>query len=160
MTSDDVDAVLDLERRIYPQPWSRSVFMDEVGLANRNYVAAVDTSGNVVGYGGLLLVDGDAHITTLAVDPAVRRHRLGTRLMLSLVDSALAWHASHLTLEVRMSNDGAQRLYERFGMTPVGLRKNYYRDEDALIMWAIDIDGEEYSARLANIRAALDEAND
>ena len=59
-----------------------------------------------------------------------------------------------------MSNEGAQRLYERFGFNPVGLRKNYYRDEDALVMWANDINGVEYQARLIGVRNLLEEAGD
>ena len=60
--------------------------------------------------------------------------------MLALVDAATAAGARHLTLEVRVSNEGARRLYQRFGFAPVGVRKDYYRDEDALVMWATDID--------------------
>jgi ribosomal-protein-alanine N-acetyltransferase len=103
-------------------------------------------------------VEEDAHVTTLAVDPNVRRRRLGTRLMLELVDIALERGAKHLTLEVRMSNASAQALYQRFGFAPVGLRKNYYRDEDALVMWAIDIDTDEYAERIIGIRRSLEAA--
>ena len=60
-------------------------------------------------------------------------------------------------LEVRATNEGAQRLYERFGMVAVGVRKHYYRDDDAVIMWANDIDEPEYAARLAEIRSSLEE---
>jgi ribosomal-protein-alanine N-acetyltransferase len=151
----DLAAVLALEAAVYPQPWSERTFREELDLANRRYVVAVD-AGLVVGYGGLLIVEPDAHITTLAVDPRSRRSRLGTRLMLRLVDEALAGGAHHLTLEVRVSNEAAQRLYERFGFAPVGRRKDYYRDEDALIMWATEIDDEDYAERLAAIRAELE----
>jgi ribosomal-protein-alanine N-acetyltransferase len=65
--------------------------------------------------------------------------------------------ARHLTLEVRLSNSSAQGLYELFGFAPVGRRKNYYKDEDALIMWATDIDAPDYSERLAAIRFAVEE---
>jgi ribosomal-protein-alanine N-acetyltransferase len=155
MESRDIDAVASLEIEVYPQPWSTNVFREELALANRRYVVAEDRSGSIVGYAGLLLVEDDAHVTTLAVDPQVRRRRLGSRLMLALVAASLAAHARHLTLEVRMSNLSARRLYERFGFAPVGIRKNYYRDEDALVMWAIDIDTEEYEQRVAGIEAGL-----
>ena len=56
-----------------------------------------------------------------------------------------------------MSNLSARRLYEQFGFAPVGIRKNYYRDEDALVMWAIDIDTEEYEQRVAGIESGLRE---
>ena len=157
MRSGDIDAVANLEIEVYPQPWSTKVFREELALANRRYVVAEDGTGSIVGYAGLLLVEEDAHVTTLAVDPQVRRRRLGSRLMLALVAASLAAQARHLTLEVRMSNLSAQRLYERFGFAPVGIRKNYYRDEDALVMWAIDIDTEEYEQRVAGIEAGLTE---
>jgi len=73
------------------------------------------------------------------------------------VDEAVANDARHLTLEVRVSNTSAQGLYERFGFDPVGRRKNYYVDEDALVMWATDIDTADYADRLSQIRASLGE---
>lgn len=157
MRSGDVAAVVDLEREVYPTPWSTAVFHEELAMSNRRYVVAADTVGTIVGYAGLLLVDEDAHVTTLAVDPQVRRRRLGSRLMLALVAASRGAAARHLTLEVRMSNVSAQRLYERFGFAPVGIRKNYYRDEDALVMWATDIDTAEYEQRVAAIEADLEE---
>lgn len=156
MRKRDLPAVLRLERSIYPQPWSRGVFSEELALVNRHYVVLED-DGSIVGYGGLLLVAEDAHVTTIAIDPDSRRRRHGTRLMLALVDAAWAAGARHLTLEVRVSNDGARRLYQRFGFAPVGVRKDYYRDEDALVMWATDIDGDDYKDRIDAIRDSLGE---
>jgi ribosomal-protein-alanine N-acetyltransferase len=75
--------------------------------------------------------------------------------MLALVERALAAGAKHLTLEVRITNSVAQGLYDRFGFDPVGRRKNYYKDEDALVMWATDIDTPEYAERLTAIRETL-----
>ena len=155
MTTGDVARVVALEREVYPQPWSEGVFRDELSLLNRSYLV-VEEAGSIVAYGGMLTVERDAHITTIAVDPAARRHRLGTRLMLALVDEALAADAEHLTLEVRVTNDAAHRLYERFGFAPVGVRKNYYLTEDALVMWAIDIDTDAYAGRIAGIRESLE----
>jgi len=154
MVRHDIPAVATLEQEIYDTPWSVRVFYDELALENRRYLVAEDESG-IVGYGGLLVVESDAHITTLAVDKQARRQRLGTRLMLALIASAVESNAAHLTLEVRMSNDAAQHLYKRFGFAPVGLRKNYYRDEDALVMWANDIARTDYQSRLQHIREDL-----
>ena len=159
MTVRDIADVATLERVVYPQPWSARTFYDELAQANRRYIVA-EKDGSMVGYAGLLLVEGDAHITTLAVDPGARRLRVGTRLMVHLVDRALASGARHLTLEVRVSNSAARRLYERFGFAPVGLRKNYYRDEDALVMWATDIDDQEYAARVEEIRMDLEQGDE
>ncbi len=109
----------------------------------------------IIGYGGLLVIDDDAHITTLAVAPEARGQNLGKRLMLALVDQALGVGVRHLTLEVRLSNSSAQGLYELFGFEPVGRRKNYYKNEDALVMWATDIDALDYADRLVSIRSGL-----
>ena len=151
MTEADIEAVSNLEVQIYPEPWSVGVFHDEFGQANRIYYVAEGNSG-IGGYGGVMVLEQDAHITTLAVSPAARKQGLGKRMMLELVDAALDAGAKHLTLEVRVSNLPARDLYQRFGFAPVGVRKNYYATEDALVMWAIDIDVPEYRDRLAAIR--------
>ena len=154
MLRSDVPIVATLEREIYPEPWSARVFFDELGHANRSYLVGA-VAGEVVGYGGLMLVEADAHITTLAVAQDLRRRKLGTRLLLALVERAVALGARHLTLEVRATNSDAQQLYERFGFAPVGKRKGYYAGEDAIVMWALDIDAEEYAVRLDAIRSAI-----
>ena len=154
MRGDDLDAVLALERSIYPDPWSEAVFREEIARHDRVYLVA-EEGARVVGFAGLLLVAGDAHVTTLAVDPGARGRRLGTRLMLALADEALTTGAGHLTLEVRVSNTAARRLYERFGFESVGVRKDYYRTEDALVMWATDIDTPAYREHLEGIRREL-----
>ncbi len=155
MTRMDIPSVAALEADIYPQPWSPRVFFDELAMDNRRYLVALDDAGMLLGYCGLLLIEGDAHITTIAVAPRSRGHQLGTRLMLRMVEEAVRVDTKHLTLEVRISNDTAQNLYNRFGFEPVGRRKNYYKDEDALVMWATDIDTDEYQARVTAIRDSL-----
>ena len=154
MSRSDVPTVATLERDIYPDPWSARVFFDELGHANRSYVVVTE-EGEIIGYGGFMLVESDAHITTLGVAPGHRRRKLGTRILLALVERAVGRGARHLTLEVRATNTDAQLLYERFGFSPVGKRKGYYREEDAIVMWAIDIDAEEYSVRLDEIRTEV-----
>jgi ribosomal-protein-alanine N-acetyltransferase len=158
MSRSDVPTVATLERDIYPQPWSARVFFDELGHANRSYVVATE-GDEIVGYGGFMLVESDAHITTLSVTPGQRRRRLGTRILLALVERAVGRGARHLTLEVRATNTDAQLLYERFGFSPVGKRKGYYQGEDAIVMWALDVDAEEYGARLDEIRSDIKAAS-
>jgi ribosomal-protein-alanine N-acetyltransferase len=154
MTVADIPIVVELERATYPQPWSEGVFTDELSRTDRTYILA-EVDGAMVGFGGLMFVEQDAHVTTLAVNADARKRGLGTRLMLELINAGLARGAQNLTLEVRASNDGARRLYDRFGMVAVGVRKHYYRDDDAVIMWATDIDQPEYLGRLAEIRTSL-----
>ncbi len=157
MLQGDIPAVLVIERATYTTPWSEQVFRDELRQPGRSYLVAED-DGALIGYGGVLLLGEDAHVTTVAVAADHQGKRLGTRLMLQLVEAALKKNARHLTLEVRFSNSRAQSLYTRFGMSPVGVRKNYYVDEDALIMWVNDIDQPEYQDRLDGIRQSLGEA--
>jgi ribosomal-protein-alanine N-acetyltransferase len=155
MRSDDIESCLLIEQATYPTPWTEGIFRDELHGAGRAYLVA-ETAVGIVGYGGLLLVIPEAHVTTVTVAPDHREGRVGTRLMLNLADIAVESGATSLTLEVRVSNLQAQALYQRFGMAPVGVRKQYYRDEDALIMWVHDVHGEEYKNRLDEIRKGLE----
>lgn len=150
-------AVLRIEGQVYPRPWSLRLFMSELALRTTRTYSVALLDGVVGGYSGLMVTGEDGHVTTLAVDPRWQRNGVGSRLLLALARAATEQGACHLTLEVRMSNTPAQELYRTFGFAPAGVRKNYYveTNEDALIMWANDIDGPEYRQRLAGIEAAL-----
>ncbi len=115
----------------------------------------IEDEREVLGYAGLMVVGEEAHVTTVVVHPDRREDKLGTRLMLALVSAAKQANAKSLTLEVRASNVAAQRLYQRFGMAPVGVRKKYYKDEDAMIMWVHDIDGDDFAGRVAALEESL-----
>jgi ribosomal-protein-alanine N-acetyltransferase len=154
MTTADVAAVADLEARAFDDPWSPSAFFEELSLPGRHY-AVVEDAGKVLAYGGVMHVEGDVHVMTIAVDPTYTNRRIGTRLMLALVEGALERGARNLTLEVRMSNEPARALYRRFGFAAAGVRPRYYADEDALVMWAMGVDGPDYRRRLDRIREAL-----
>ncbi|MEZ5204635.1 MAG: ribosomal protein S18-alanine N-acetyltransferase [Acidimicrobiales bacterium] len=144
--------VLAIEGQVYPKPWSQRLFEDELERRGRAYVVA-RRGEQVVGYAGVLMIADDGHIATVAVDPAAQRAGVGRSLLRELVTQALALGANQLTLEVRVSNDGAQALYREFGFAPVGARKAYYADngEDALVMWAYGLRDDGYRARLAAI---------
>ena len=150
-------SVVRIEAQVYPRPWSLSLFMSELALrTSRAYVVA-RVNGFVVGYAGMMLAGDDAHITTIAVDPEWQRYKIGTRLMLHLVREAIKREARHVTLEVRVSNGPAQAMYRQFGFRPAGVRKNYYAEtnEDALVMWADDVDSSEYGRRLLKIERGV-----
>jgi ribosomal-protein-alanine N-acetyltransferase len=150
-------SVLRIEAQVYPRPWSLPLFMSELNLRSSRHYVAARIGGVVVGYGGLMFSADEAHVTTIAVDPAWHRHQVGTRLMLNLARSSIGRGARHLTLEVRVSNAAAQAMYRRFGFETAGVRKNYYAEtnEDALVMWAYDIDGLAYTDRLVAIEAGI-----
>ncbi len=151
-------AVLAIEEQVNPKPWTLQLFQSELALADtRAYFVAHTNLRQVVGFGGLMLSLDDGHITTIGVDPTYQRQHVATGLMLALARTAIERGASALTLEVRLSNRPAQELYRRFGFAPVGVRKAYYQqpDEDALIMWAHDVDRDEYAQLLASHEQSL-----
>jgi [ribosomal protein S18]-alanine N-acetyltransferase len=150
-------AVLRIEAQVYPRPWSLGLFMSELALrANRVYLVA-RVGATVVGYAGLMLTGAEGHVTTIAVEPAWHRSKVGTRLLVALVRAGIERGVSSLTLEVRMGNAAAQSMYRSFGFSPAGVRKNYYLEtnEDALVMWAHDVDLPAYAARLAALEAGV-----
>jgi len=151
--------VLKIEQQVYPRPWSIGLFMSELGYRGSRVYVVARVGPTVVGYGGLMLVLDDGHITTLAVDPAWHRHKIGTRLLHLLSVAAVERGAKNLTLEVRAGNDAAQALYRAFGFAPAGIRKGYYVEtkEDAIVMWANDVDTAAHAARLARLEAGVAE---
>jgi ribosomal-protein-alanine N-acetyltransferase len=130
--------------------WSVGLWLAELRRETGRAYAVAQVGRQVVGYGGLLIQHDDAHVTTLGVAGTHRGLGVGSRLLAALVRRGLAEGAHNLTLEVRATNEPAIQLYRRFGLAPAGVRKNYYQDlgEDALIMWAHDIDTDAYRARL------------
>ena len=150
-------AVLRIEQQVYPRPWSMGLFMSELGIRGTRIYVVARVGSTLVGYGGLMLVAEDGHVTTLAVDPAWHRHKLGTRLLHTLATTAIRRGAKNLTLEVRASNRPAQNLYRAFGFAPAGIRKGYYVEtkEDAIVMWANDVDTPDYAGRLADLAAGV-----
>jgi [ribosomal protein S18]-alanine N-acetyltransferase len=108
---------------------------------------------DMAGYIGFMMVDDEAHITTIATAPAYQRRGVASTLLIDGIYTLLPTGVRHLSLEVAASNERAQTLYRRFGFAPVGVRKNYYpvTGEDALVMWAYDIDTPAYAERLEQL---------
>jgi ribosomal-protein-alanine N-acetyltransferase len=150
-------SVLRIESSVYPRPWSLGLFNSELSLKDSRSYRVARVGSAVVGYAGLMHVAGEAHVTTLAVDPQFHRCQVGTRLLLALTRTARDWGCTSMTLEVRMGNTPAQELYRRFGFGPAGVRKGYYAEtgEDALVMWAHDIDTPAYGERLTDIQEGI-----
>ena len=133
----DLDAVDDIERASYPTPWSRSMFAAELQKPGSLSLGAYRESGELVGY---LIVSRyvDAwHVMNIAVAPEYRRRGIGKELLEWLFGVTVGDPRRGYTLEVRVSNADAIRLYERLGFEARGIRRGYYTDnrEDALIMW-------------------------
>lgn len=182
MTAADLDEVLAIEQRSFAQPWSARSFLSELALPYAVYLVArpvtptperghdraprfwpcqkrerVELRRPVVGYGGMQVILDEGHITTLAVHPDYRRRGIGAWLLLNLVERARERGVVRLTLEVRVSNHGAQRLYEAFGFRVEGRRLRYYGDgEDAWIMWSERLDTPESRLRMEALRKKLE----
>ncbi len=142
--------VMAIERQVYPRPWSPNLFLAEMNETRDRLYLVARVDRDVVGYGGLMVSGDEGHVTTIAVDPEHHRRKVGTRLLFELIHGAMRMGATAVSLEVRVTNWGAQRMYGRFGFRPVGIRKNYYQEtnEDALIMWTDDIRTREYARLL------------
>lgn len=143
--------VLAIEQVSYPKPWSRAVFQSELELtrgSDRFYIVA-RAGAAVVGYAGLMFVVGDAHVTNIAVAADRQRTGVGTRMLAELAWEAINRGCEAMTLEVRVSNSGAQSLYRSFGFVPAGVRQRYYENtEDAIVMWCHDIGEAAHGERL------------
>jgi [ribosomal protein S18]-alanine N-acetyltransferase len=152
MEAEDVPAVASLEAEHRPgRPWTEGVFLDEIGTSGRMYLVAEDA--RVIGFGGVVVAGEEAHVTNLLVSSERRGAGIGRRLLVSLIRAAIDAGARHLTLEVRVGNQSARSLYSSLGLAPVGVRPGYYGDEDALVLWAHDIDDPQYQDGLRRIVA-------
>ena len=158
MRLEDIDAVQEVERASFPVPWPANAFRHELTQnKNAHYIVAREGE-HIVGYAGLWLSLDEAHITTFAVLPEHRRRKIGERMLISLFERAERLGAEWLTLEVRASNMPAQRLYEKYGFKPAGIRRRYYSDnnEDAIIMWTDRLRDRSVRDRIAKLRTALE----
>ncbi|MFF4401154.1 ribosomal protein S18-alanine N-acetyltransferase [Streptomyces sp. NPDC001480] len=137
----DIDPVLELEKDLFPEDaWSRGMFWSELAHsrgseATRRYVVA-ETGGRIVGYAGLAAQGDLADIQTIAVTRDLQGTGLGGLLLAELLRAATAFECTEVMLECRVDNVRAQKLYERFGFTPIGFRRGYYQpgNVDALVM--------------------------
>ena len=136
MNEIDVDGVLAVEEQSFTTPWSRAGFVAEMKNELSYYLVMIK-NGKIIGYAGMWVIVDEAHVTNVAILPEYRGQKLGEKLMAELIKHAKNRGAISMTLEVRTTNATAQGLYEKFGFSSRGIRRNYYTDtqEDALIMW-------------------------
>jgi ribosomal-protein-alanine N-acetyltransferase len=149
-----LSAIMPIESVSYPRPWPIGIFQSEIELmrrGERHYLVARE-DGVVVGYGGVMFVLDDAHVTNIAVASKRQRTGIATRLLAELAWQAIAHGCQALTLEVRASNTAAQALYQQFGFVPAGVRQKYYENsDDAIVMWCNDLALPEYRDRLREL---------
>lgn len=184
MTAEDIAQVADVERESFPAMWPQTAYKRELANKLARYLVLTElrdteieppaTSGlwgalrrimggetpsgtheYLLGFIGLWLMVGEAHIVTVAVRERYRRLGIGERLVIASLELAMEAEQDEATLEVRASNDAAQRLYEKYGFARLGLRKRYYTDnnEDAVIMTTPALTDSAFFARFQDLRA-------
>jgi ribosomal-protein-alanine N-acetyltransferase len=160
MLLSDVEAVMHIERAVFPTPWSPRAFRHDLSMEHhshyfvlRGWLAEMPP---LLGYAGFWLWGDEAHVGTFAVHPEWQRHGLGEWILLGVLKRAAGLRARLVTLEVRETNRAAQALYAKVGFDTVGRRRRYYRDtgEDALIMTLEGLRSAEVGALLARRRDA------
>lgn len=136
MTTEDADAIAELEAQSFTMPWKRDDFWREAQNELATYIVG-ELDGKIVAYAGAWVSFNQAEVTSVAVVPELRGQGVGTILFGELIKAVKARGATAITLEVRPSNTAALKLYKSFGLRSVGRRRGYYLDngEDALIMW-------------------------
>ena len=151
-------SILKIEARVYPRPWSGSLFLSELAQkSTRSYLVAKH-EGEVVGYAGMMFTGPEAHVTNIAVDPDYHSLKIGSRLLLRLCTEAIARGADQISLEVRVSNTPAQSMYEKFGFGIVSIRRGYYieTNEDAYVMIVENTRSNDFRERLEGVRKELE----
>lgn len=133
----DIEQVMEVDKRSFPKPWSKEIYTEEIKNNSYAHYFVLEVEDRIVGFCGMWLVLDEAQITNIAIDPNYRGKKYGEALFQYVMNVAIASQARILSLEVRVSNLIAQRLYKKFGLQPGGIRRNYYTDnqEDALVLW-------------------------
>lgn len=136
MTPADLSEVVEIEQQLFTQPWSRQGFLSSLQQQDTLYLVA-QQDGKVAGYCGLLQSFDEADITNVAVHPEYRRLGIACQMLEQLMEQGGTRGIQRYTLEVRVSNTAAVKLYQKLGFASVGIRKNFYAfpTEDAMIMW-------------------------
>lgn len=140
----DLDGVLAVEAESFSNPWTRQMYAWELQNRSVCHIYVVRTAEEpVIGFCAFWLVLDEIHINNVAIRPAFRGRGIGTALLRRVLTEARRLGATRATLEVRASNTGARRLYERMGFYVAATRPNYYSSpvEDALILWRDDTSG-------------------
>lgn len=142
MTGDDICEVTEIEKEAYGKHhWTSSSFYDEMSNNLAKYYTARTAEGEIAGYAGTWHIIDEGHITTIAVKNKYLRNHIGEAIIHRIIEDCYKDGVKYLTLEVRVSNIPAIKLYEKYGFQSLGTRKGYYQDnnEDALIMWTENI---------------------
>ena len=131
----DLDRICELEQELFPDPWPRSAFEEQLEVAGWGTLVA-EHDGEIIAYACYMMAANESHLTNIAVVPSWRRKSVARALLDRILEIVIAHTCDLILLEVRLSNAGARAFYERHGFKLLYRRKNYYRRpiEDALVM--------------------------
>lgn len=133
MTLDDFNKISN-NLDIFDDFWNKNIFKEELSNPSTYYIMAIDNN-EIVGFGGLSFVLNECNLNNIAVNINKRNHKIGTQILSNLINIAREKEVKFMTLEVRVDNLPAIKLYENFGFKKVGIRKHYYNNKiDALLM--------------------------
>ncbi len=135
-TSADILSITLLEERVFPTPWSEESIRHDIQRNENALVAVAEWEGTFAGYLDVWQVVGEGQVNNFGILPEFRNRGIGSHLMQYMMDWLVENGNREISLEVRTTNRGAIRLYQRLGFREYGVRKNYYLDsgEDAMIM--------------------------
>ncbi|MGG6268154.1 ribosomal protein S18-alanine N-acetyltransferase [Leptolyngbya sp. AN03gr2] len=141
--------VLELDLICFDGLWTEEGYQREIDSPNSELIA-ITIDNHLIGYGCFWAIVDEAHITIIGIHPDYQRQGLGNLILLALLDRACQRQMKHATLEVRISNQSAISLYEKFQFKVAGQRKKYYADtgEDALILWRGELQTAEFQNTL------------
>lgn len=133
----DIDQVIEIEQHSFAMPWTNEIYQKEITDNNFAYYYVLEKDQTIIGFCGTWIVLDEAQVTNIAICPEFRNKGYGESLFQYVLNQVIALGASQLSLEVRVSNEVAKKLYQKFNLQPGGIRKKYYTDnnEDALVMW-------------------------
>jgi len=140
MKISDLIDIMAIEQQSYPNPWPLHLFVTELKDNKYSCYLVLRHESKIIAYGGMWVFVKEAHITNLAVDPNFRNQGYGGIVLKSLMEEAGKRGAGNVSLEVRVSNYTAKKLYNKYGFSVVDVRKEYYRNEDALFM-SVSLEG-------------------
>jgi ribosomal-protein-alanine N-acetyltransferase len=157
MGQEDVSQVSEIDREAFPTLWPPANYQRELKNGLAHYIVACDEGKHhIMGFAGLWMLVGEAHITNIAVREKHRRQGIGEALLIAIIELAIELGAHLITLEVRASNTEVQKLYAKYGFVRVGLRRGYYTDnrEDAVLMTIEDVKSNEVREKLEQLKRA------
>jgi ribosomal-protein-alanine N-acetyltransferase len=130
------EQVAQIERNCFSHPWTEEMLLSELDNLLSSWICALGENGVVLGYAGISVVAGEGYINNVAVRQEYRKQGVASALLDVFIRFAQAQKLDFITLEVRVSNEAAKRLYLKHGFAQVGRRKDYYDDpkEDAILM--------------------------